>query len=121
MSAIPSPRHERAAPRIYRSIAHISCTATSWAKASSTTKSRGAIAVFACWWRQPILLMMNHKHRNLGHRFAIALFAVSISACAVGNPPIEQTSQVVATPIQGELSVAVNKSPAVGAVTPVDV
>jgi hypothetical protein len=65
--------------------------------------------------------MMNHKRRNLRHRFEIALFAVSISACAVGNPPIEQTSQVVATPIQGELSVAVNKSPAVGEVTPVDV
>lgn len=59
--------------------------------------------------------------RNLRHRFAIALAALSISACAVANPPIAQTSQVVATPIQGELTVAVNKAPAVGEVTPVNV
>jgi hypothetical protein len=65
--------------------------------------------------------MMSEQHSNLGHRFAIALLAVSISACAVAKPPIEQTSQVVATPIQGELSVAVAKTPNVGDVTPVNV
>ena len=70
--------------------------------------------------RRPILFVMSQKHRNL-HRFAIALVAVSISACAVAKPPIEQTSQVVATPVQGELSVGVSKAPAVGEVTPVNV
>jgi hypothetical protein len=64
---------------------------------------------------------MMSQLRNLRHRFAIALVALSISACAVARPPIEQTSQVVATPVQGELTVAVNKAPAVGEVTPVNV
>ena len=66
---------------------------------------------------------MNQNLRNLGrqHRLAIALAAVSISACAVANPPIEQTSQVVATPVQGDLSVGLSKAPAVGQVTPVNV
>jgi DDE domain len=67
------------------------------------------------------LLMMSQKHRNLPHRFAIALVAVSISACAVAKPPIEQTSQVVAIPVQGDLSVALSKAPTVGEVTPVNV
>ena len=71
--------------------------------------------------RRPILLLMSKKRRNLGLRFAIALVALSISACAVARPPIEQTSQVVATPVQGELTVAANKAPAVGEVTPVKV
>ncbi len=65
--------------------------------------------------------MMSRKHSNLGRRFAIVLTAVSISACAVAPAPIAQTSQVVATPIKGELSVAVNKAPVVGDVTPVNV
>lgn len=45
----------------------------------------------------------------------------SLSACAVSSPPIEQTSQVVATPVKGEMSVSVNKAPPVGQVVPVDV
>ncbi len=67
------------------------------------------------------LLMMTQKHPNLRHRFAIALIAVSTAACAVAQPPIEQTSQVVVTPVQGELSVAVSKAPTVGEVMPVNV
>jgi hypothetical protein len=58
---------------------------------------------------------------NLRHLFATALLAISLSACAVGGAPIKQTSQVVATPVQGELTVAVNKAAAVGEVTPVNV
>jgi len=46
---------------------------------------------------------------------------MAMAACGVAKPPIEQTNQIVATPVQGQLSVAVNKSPAVGAVTPVNV
>jgi len=65
--------------------------------------------------------MMAREHRNFRRRLAMALLAVSISGCAVGKPPIEQTSQVVATPIQGELTVALNKASAVGEVTPVNV
>jgi len=59
--------------------------------------------------------------RNLQPPFAMALMALSISACAVGGAPIKQTTQVVATPVQGELTVAVDKAPAVGEVTPVNV
>jgi hypothetical protein len=59
--------------------------------------------------------------RNLQPPFATALMALSISACAVGGAPIKQTTQVVATPVQGELTVAVDKAPAVGEVTPVNV
>ena len=65
--------------------------------------------------------MMNQPHRNLPQRLAISLIAVSISACAVAQPPIEQTPQVVVTPVQGELSVAVSKAPTVGEVAPVNV
>jgi hypothetical protein len=59
--------------------------------------------------------------RNLRYPSATALLAISLSACAVGSAPIKQTSQVVATPVQGELTVAVNKAAAVGEVTPVNV
>ena len=58
---------------------------------------------------------------NVSRRSVIAMVALSISACAVGGGPIKQTSQVVATPVQGELTVAVNKAPAIGEVTPVNV
>jgi hypothetical protein len=61
------------------------------------------------------------KRRNLGTRVAVTMLALSIGACAVAKPPIAQTSQVVATPVQGELTVALNKAPAVGEVTPVNV
>ncbi len=44
-----------------------------------------------------------------------------LSACTVAQPPIAQTSQVVATPVQGEVTVALNKSPTVGQVIPVNV
>jgi hypothetical protein len=44
-----------------------------------------------------------------------------LSACSVASPPIEQTSQVVATPVNGEVSVSVNKAPTVGQVVPVNV
>lgn len=71
--------------------------------------------------RRLMLLTMSRRQRSIRQRIAIALVAVSISACAVAKPPIEQTSQVVATPVQGELSVALNKAPAVGDVTPVNV
>lgn len=64
-------------------------------------------------------MMLTHRHITI--RFSTVLIAVSICACAVAKPPIQQTSQVVATPVQGELSVAVNKAPTVGDVTPVNV
>ena len=64
---------------------------------------------------------MIREHRKFWRRFAITLTAVSISACAVGGAPIKQTSQVVSTPVQGELTVALNRAPAVGEVTPVNV
>ncbi len=54
-------------------------------------------------------------------RLAVGLLAITTSACAVAKPPIEQTSQVVATPLQGELSVGVTKAKTVGDVTPVNV
>jgi hypothetical protein len=59
--------------------------------------------------------------QNIRNRFAIVLLAASISACAVASPPIEHTSQVVVTPVQGLLSVGVNQAPAVGQVIPVNV
>jgi hypothetical protein len=55
------------------------------------------------------------------HRFAIGLLAIAVSACAVAKPPIEQTTQVVATPLQGQLTVAANKTATVGEVTPVNI
>jgi hypothetical protein len=64
---------------------------------------------------------MSQRQCSFRHRFATALVSLSISACAVAKPPIEQTSQVVATPVQGELSVGLSKAPAVGEVTPVNV
>ncbi len=39
----------------------------------------------------------------------------------MGGAPIKQTTQVVATPVQGELTVAVDQAPSVGEVTPVNV
>jgi len=71
--------------------------------------------------RRFILITMSRPKRNFCHRLAIALATVSISACAVAKPPIQQTSQMVATPVQGQLTVAVNKAPSVGEVIPVNV
>ena len=59
--------------------------------------------------------------RSSPHRLAITLLALWFSACSVASAPIAQTSQVVATPVQGELTVAVDKKPNVGEVTPVNV
>lgn len=59
--------------------------------------------------------------RSVSRRVMVVLVAVSLSACSVASAPIAQTSQVVATPIQGELTVAVDKKPNVGEVTPVNV
>src|SRR5580704_3118224 len=64
---------------------------------------------------------MSRKPFNLRPQCAIILLAFLFVGCAVGGAPIKQTSQVVATPVQGELTVAVNKAPAVGDVTPVNV
>ncbi len=52
---------------------------------------------------------------------ALATIAALLSGCSVPAPPIEKTSQVVATPVQGQLSVAVNKVPTVGDVVPVNI
>src|SRR5580658_969581 len=60
-------------------------------------------------------------YRNIRNRLVIALVATSISACVVASPPIEHTSQVVVTPVQGLLSVGVNQAPPVGQVIPVNV
>jgi len=54
-------------------------------------------------------------------RLAIGLLAITISACGIAKPPIQETTQVVATPVQGQLTVAANKAPTVGEVTPVNV
>ena len=54
-------------------------------------------------------------------RLAVGLIAITVFACAIAKPPIQETSQVVATPVQGELTVAANKTPSVGEVTPVNV
>ncbi len=43
----------------------------------------------------------------------------ALSGCAVSSPPIAHTTQVVATPIQGQLTVSVQSAPAVGEVQPV--
>jgi hypothetical protein len=64
---------------------------------------------------------MHRPKRSASRRFAIAVLAMSIAGCAVAKPPIQQTSQVVATPVQGELSVATDKKPSVGDVTPVNI
>jgi hypothetical protein len=65
-------------------------------------------------------ILMHHKMMR-AHRFTIGLFAITLSACGVAKPPIEQTTQVVATPVQGQLTVAANKTPTVGEVTPVNI
>jgi hypothetical protein len=61
--------------------------------------------------------MMIPKHRTI----AVPLLMAMLSACAIAKPPIKETSQVVATPVQGEVTIAISKSPAVGDVTPVNV
>ncbi|HVN30230.1 MAG TPA: hypothetical protein VMT64_17145 [Candidatus Binataceae bacterium] len=65
--------------------------------------------------------MVSSPKRIIRNGFASALAALAISSCAVGGAPIKQTSQVVATPVQGELSVGLDKKPSVGDVTPVNV
>ena len=64
---------------------------------------------------------MARRRRDAHRRFSIALLSLWVAGCAVGGAPIKQTSQVVSTPVQGELTVALNKAPAVGDVTPVNV
>jgi len=64
---------------------------------------------------------MSRAKRIFGHRFAVAWLTILLSACAVAQPPIKETSQVVATPVQGELSVAADRKPTVGEVTPVNI
>lgn len=59
--------------------------------------------------------------RQIAVRAPLLAIAVGLSACAVSSPSIERTSQVVASPVKGELSVSVNKAPAVGQVVPVQV
>ena len=65
--------------------------------------------------------MMRRPKHCACSRFTIALLAISIAGCAVAKPPIQETSQIVATPVQGELSVAADKKPSVGQVTPVNI
>jgi hypothetical protein len=48
---------------------------------------------------------------------AIAM-TIAISGCAIASPPIAHTPNVVATPLQGEVSVSVAAAPSVGEVTP---
>src|ERR1700683_3486405 len=64
---------------------------------------------------------MRPIHRDVSIRLALALLMTTLSACAIAKPPIKETSQVGATPVQGEVSIAISKSPAVGDVTPVNV
>ena len=49
---------------------------------------------------------------------AVAI-AIAISGCAVASPPIAHTPNVVASPPQGEMGIAVTASPDVGDVIPV--
>src|SRR5260370_27852430 len=48
---------------------------------------------------------------------AIAM-TIAICGCAIASPPIAHTPNVVATPLQGEVSVSVAAAPSVGEVTP---
>jgi hypothetical protein len=67
------------------------------------------------------MLMLRFTTRLAVGLLAVGLLAITISACAIAKPPIQETSQVVATPVQGELTVAAIKAPTVGEVTPVKV
>jgi hypothetical protein len=49
----------------------------------------------------------------------VSAFAVLAAGCGVAPAPIEHTSNVVATPQNGQLAVSVQAAPAVGSVTPV--
>ena len=59
-----------------------------------------------------------HRRAALLRVAAIAA-AIAISGCAVAPAPIAHTTNVVATPQQGELAVSVASAPTVGEVTPV--
>jgi hypothetical protein len=65
--------------------------------------------------------MTTNLQNLINRKFAIAFMTIALSACAVAKPPIEKTSQVVATPLQGQVTVAVDKAPTVGEVIPVNV
>src|ERR1700720_195669 len=64
---------------------------------------------------------MSSNPCNLPRKLTVAILLATLSACSIAKPPIKETSQVAATPVQGEVTVAVSKSPAVGDVTPVNV
>jgi hypothetical protein len=64
---------------------------------------------------------MMHRPKRSVSRFAIVVLAIAIAGCAAAKLPIQQTSQVVASPVQGELSVVADKKPVVGELTPVTI
>ena len=65
--------------------------------------------------------MIRNQQQILIGKVAVLLFTTALAACAVANPPIEKTSQVVATPLQGQVTVSVDRTPTVGEVIPVNV
>lgn len=60
------------------------------------------------------------RHREPGPVLGVfALLGTALYGCAVASAPISQTPPVAATPIPGQLSVSVQRAPAVGNVVPV--
>jgi hypothetical protein len=56
---------------------------------------------------------------RIGKHWGVFAMAIIVAGCGVASPPIKDTPQVVATPINGELSTSVQAAPAVGDVVPV--
>ena len=52
-------------------------------------------------------------------RWSFLALAVCLGGCAVASPPIKNTPQVVATPLNGQLTTSIQATPAVGDVVPV--
>jgi hypothetical protein len=57
--------------------------------------------------------------RRFSRRVTIVVLAACFSGCAYASAPVKSTPQVAATPVDGELTVAVDKSAPVGDVVPV--
>ena len=64
---------------------------------------------------------MNRTSTPLLGFAALAVMAVAAAGCSVASAPIQDTSQVVATPQKGQFTVSVSAHKAVGQVVPVQV
>ena len=56
---------------------------------------------------------------NIRYGWGFLALAVCLGGCGVASPPIKNTPQVVATPLNGELTTSIQAAPAVGDVVPV--